>query len=186
MLFCALCCSHSLLQSGGSLASIISTVSLSLSLSLFPFPPSLSHTHTHLLSASYTVLVCLYPPTAPIPTSLLARHHQNIDILSVLRQLAVEINHSCKSQPRLAVVVHALCMNVYQRRNNIKQSIVGNMWLETTQTEAGASKDVLHISVQQRVCHSNTNIGCLAYIHNLHILSAVLACDVWPAALKLN
>lgn len=124
MLFCAFCCSHSLLQSGGSLASIITTVSLSL---------FLSHTHkhpltlllSHLLSASYTLFVhlSLPPPPPCIPTSLiLARHHQNIDILNVLRQLAVEINHSCKSQPRLAVVLYVLCMKVYRthKQNNNK------------------------------------------------------------------
>lgn len=142
MLFCAFCCSHSLLQSGGSLASIITTVSLSL---------FLSHTHkhpltlllSHLLSASYTLLVHLHLPLAPpiflhlplAPPSLpLARHHQNIDILNVLRQLAVEINNSRKSQPRLAVVLHALCMNVYRRhqQNNItRQNIIFNMWLST-------------------------------------------------------
>lgn len=50
------------------------------------------------------------------------------------------------------------------------------------------SNDVLrsHISVQERVYYSNANIRCLAYIHNLHNLSAVLAYSVWPAALKLN
>lgn len=126
MLFCAFCCSHSLLQSGGSLASIITTVSLSL---------FLSHTHkhpltlslSHLLSASYTLLVhlSLPPPPSFNPPSLpLARHHQNIDILNVLRQLAVEINHSCKSLPRLAVVLHGLCMNVYTQSNTTKLDVV--------------------------------------------------------------
>lgn len=99
MLFCAFCCSHSLLQSGGSLASIITTVSLSLFLSH-------SHQHPlvlllrHLLPASNTLLVYLSLPPLPScipPSLLLARHNQNIDILNVLRQLAGEINHSCKS-----------------------------------------------------------------------------------------
>lgn len=105
-------------------------------LSLF-FSPTLTNTlslscsvtcslpHTHCLCTS----VSLHLPSAPPPSLPLARHHQNIDILNVLRQQAVEINHSCKSQPRLAVVVHALCMNVYQRnkQNNItKQNILSN------------------------------------------------------------
>lgn len=92
---------------------------LFLSLSPSPF---LSHTHklppalslTHLLSASYTVLVHLSlppPPPSCFPFSLpLARHRQNIDNSNVLPQLAVEINHSCKSQPFLVVVLHTLCM----------------------------------------------------------------------------
>lgn len=141
MLFCAFCCSHSLLQSGGSLASIITTVSLSL---------FLSHTHkhpltlllSHLLSASYTLLVhlSLPPPPSCIPPSLpLARHHQNIDIFNVLRQLAFEINHSCKSQPCLAIVLHALYVNLYWRRkqSNIKQNIVCNVAIDSINIRKG-------------------------------------------------
>lgn len=115
MLFCAFCCSHSLLQSGGSLASIITTVSLS----LFP-----SHTHkhpltlllSHLLSASYTLLVHLsltpHPPTTLPSRPLLL---VTIRILiswrccsSLLLKLTTAVN---LCQP--AIALHALSMCVH-------------------------------------------------------------------------
>lgn len=101
----------------------------------FPLP----HTQTPSRSLAQSLALCLihsacapsssstsllHPPSLP-----LARHHQNIDILNVLRQLAVEINHSCKSQPRLPVALPPLCVNVYWRHKQnkkTKQHIVCN------------------------------------------------------------
>ena len=77
--------------------------------------------HTHCLCTSVLPHLPLPPPTlladppTPLPPLPLARHHQNIDILKVLQQLAVEINHSCKSECCLDVALHGLCMEVYPR-----------------------------------------------------------------------
>lgn len=111
MLFCAFCCSHSVLQSGGSLASIITTISLS---------PPLSHTNSrslapclsHLLFVSYALLVCT-SSLLSLPPLLLK--------LVTIRILITRM--CCSSSPvklttdvnleSCLVVFHALYMNVY-------------------------------------------------------------------------
>ena len=77
MLFCAFCCSHSLLQSGGSLASIITAISLSLSFSPFlsPHTSNLSYSvtcsvpHAHFLCTVVFLRLPLVHPFPPVDSS---------------------------------------------------------------------------------------------------------------------
>lgn len=69
---------------------------------------SSSHSFAQSLALCLIRTVCAPHFCSSLLASWLARHHQNIDILNVLQQLALEINHSCKSKPCLDFAPHGL------------------------------------------------------------------------------
>lgn len=126
MLFCAFCCSHSLLQSGGSLASIITAVSPSLSLahSHKQLPCSLAQSLVLYLIDTVCAPCSLAPPPSLIsPFLSLVRHHQNINIFNVLQRAAVGITRCCKSLAHLVVCV---ACNVCECESESSQAVVCN------------------------------------------------------------